>query len=227
MSHITNNVKSKRKEILVFGGAPDINDFPFDKIPDDVVTYGVNFIWMKYVPNYIFFIDDVVSKAILAKNPNHFNNTTILIPQKRQHNPHTRKLIGSKVKTRIVGGIKLRNSISAVLEYIINIHRNELITIYIAGVQCVFDPKNHHFTKDIKTYWGKRASTTSAALSWYKPRFKILYDTIRIMVNKNKNVEFINITPNSKLKNIMISKSPEQILLRDHPPPTTLVNNSA
>ena len=51
----------KKTRVLVLGNDPQINQIAFDKLALDVITIGVNRIWLKHIPNYFFFNDyDIV-----------------------------------------------------------------------------------------------------------------------------------------------------------------------
>lgn len=51
-------------KVLVLGNDPQINSIDFEKIHPNIVTLGVNRIWLKFIPNYFFFSDLIISNEL-------------------------------------------------------------------------------------------------------------------------------------------------------------------
>lgn len=54
--------------VLVLGNDPQINRIDFSRLDRDVITLGVNRIWLKHIPKYFFFNDPEILKE-LEKEP--------------------------------------------------------------------------------------------------------------------------------------------------------------
>jgi hypothetical protein len=47
----------EKLKVLVLGNDPQINDIEFDRLDKNIITLGINRIWLKYIPDYFFFND--------------------------------------------------------------------------------------------------------------------------------------------------------------------------
>ena len=66
--------------ILILGNSSDINDFNFDLLKNkdsNLIVAGVNRIWFKYIPDYLYFSDHLILKELEQSN-NIVNDTNII-----------------------------------------------------------------------------------------------------------------------------------------------------
>lgn len=53
-----------KKKVLVLGNGPQISNIKFDKLDPNIITLGINRIWLKHYPNYFFFHDYEILKEL-------------------------------------------------------------------------------------------------------------------------------------------------------------------
>ena len=58
----------EKLKVLVLGNDPQINDIDFSRLNKNVVTLGINRIWLKHIPDYFFFNDYEIAQE-LNNNP--------------------------------------------------------------------------------------------------------------------------------------------------------------
>jgi hypothetical protein len=186
------------KDILILGNGPQINSINFDKLDPNIITLGVNRIWLKHYPNYFFFHDlDIlkeldnsqIDKAKLISNSkcitsDWINKSGSDIPHWiTKHSRIDRRKFPDSVTT----------SIEILLNKILKLNPSR-VNLYIAGVNLKWtDPS--HFWKESKYH-----SLNKADRSWYDTRFqKIVYNFKQL---KSKGYNIVSVTPESNLNKI-------------------------
>ena len=109
-----------KARVLLLGNSPQINEIQFDRIADDVITLGLNRIWLKYIPKYFFFHDLIISNE-LSRHP----ETLAKLIQNSTIFPAS----GSE-KTKITSFLTGRKSIQCHLPHSFPIQRHSLFKYF-------------------------------------------------------------------------------------------------
>ncbi len=203
----------KKVKVLVLGNSPQINHIQFDKLDPSVITIGVNRIWLKYYPNYLYFNDGHIIKE-LSKYPEKvlkLSQQTKIITSDWIYRSNvqipswiTVNSRDSVTKSRFPDSV--RNAISV-------IHRNYLKevdpTFYIAGVSLKWSQPSH-FWKDLNY-----ESLNNCGKDWYAPRFDLMSRNIQHLIKSN--YKLISVTPDSNLNKIMRYENIENLYIKERP----------
>lgn len=190
-----------KQKVLVLGNGPQISDIEFDRIPSDIITLGVNRIWIKYYPDFLFFHDlnilnelnqnEESKKNLISKSKcitsDWFDRHNIDCPNWiTKHSRLDRKAFPDSVCTSI------RILTSKILK-----KNPSQIEFYIAGVNLKWmDPS--HFWKEYEFN-----SLHNASKPWYDSRFqKMLYNFKNL---QRLGFNLISVTPDSLLNKTMRS----------------------
>lgn len=200
----------KKVKVLVLGNSTQINRIDFDKLDPSIITIGVNRIWLKYFPTYLYFNDYPIvsellkSPEILAKLQ---TSSTIVSSDClfRAMNPipqwvaiHQRCSSTSK---------SFPDSISNAISIISKEYLNHLdCTFYIAGVPLKWSEPSH--------FWKELAhdSSNKYTESWYAPRFRMMYNNINRL--KNNGYKFVSVTPDSMLNTLIRYENIENLYVK-------------
>jgi len=190
-----------KTRVLVLGNDPQINEIEFDRLAPDVITLGVNRIWLKHIPNYLFFNDWVIIDELTA-------NPEILqaITQKTQVfssdwlvQSDKRRLasVPSWVKVYFRDNVFVfPDSVTASLRLFTRyIMPKQKCCFYIAGVSLTWTEPSH-FWKELN-YPGQNTHGEE----WYRSRFlKMEHNFIAL---KNSGNPIISVNPESRLNKFL------------------------
>lgn len=188
-----------KTRVLVLGNDPFINKIDFTKLDPSVITIGVNRIWLKHIPNYLFFHDWNIVIELL-------NNPQILEEIKSNSFVYSSNYLFKKNTNitspdwinmyPVLNPKSFPDSVTnAINSFNTNIKTSKLIDFYIAGVSLRWQEPSH-FWKELD-YPGRN----SADALWYTPRFKLI---LRNFVNLQEiGLSLTSVTPNSMLNKIM------------------------
>lgn len=191
----------KRTSILVLGNGAQINSIDFNKLKGDIITLGVNRIWLTHIPHYFFFNDTEILTE-LEKFPERVlrlkTDSTCFSSDWLTHHAKKKKMqIPSwlKVHSRI-DPKKFPDSITtAVSLFSKHYISSNKCTFYFAGTPLSWTDTSH-FWKEINY-----ESLNTHSESWYTPRFNLMLDNFRGL--KNLGFNMVSVTPNSLLNKIM------------------------
>lgn len=181
--------------ILVLGNDPQINQIDFSRLSPDVITLGVNRIWLRHLPNYFFFNDIEIARE-LEKNPqmlDQLSKTSVIFSSDWLVRAGSRKIPAwVKViprKNRMV----FPDSVSTSIE-IFNSSFLKDCTYYVAGVSLKWQTPSHFWTN--LDYSSQHLPSSE----WYVPRFKKIIDKFKGLQRMGLNI--ISVHPDSELNHI-------------------------
>lgn len=189
-----------KQKVLVLGNSNFINYIEFNKLQPNILTFGVNRIWLKYFPNYFFFQDkpiltelnsDIISRSKLVAKSVCFtsdliSNSNIILPNwLRKYPRQNRRPFPDSITT----GLSILSN---------KILPNKLndYTFYIAGVSLKWEEPSH-FWKEIK---GCENLNTNDR-NHYDIRFAKMMDNFKRL--KAHGFNMVSVTPDSNLNKIM------------------------
>jgi len=188
-----------KTKILVLGNDPQINQIDFDRLDPSVITYGVNRIWLRHIPNYFFFHDKHIFKELLEN------------PEKLAQLQMRSKVFTSdwlKLKHREVvlpnwircypriDRYQFVDSVTTGLQILCrNIYSPNNIRFYIAGVSLIWREPSH-FWKETEY-----RSYNQFGPAWYGPRFDRTFANFEKL--KTKGFDMVSVNPDSKLNKIL------------------------
>jgi len=188
-----------KTKILVLGNDTQINDIDFDRLDPGVITYGVNRIWLKHVPHYLFFHDLPILQELLE-------NPEALAKVKARSNVFTSDWLMTKNKGLQIPkwiSIYLRvdryqfvDSVTTGLQILSrNLYSARNVRFYIAGVSLIWREPSH-FWKELD-----HKSSNTRGPAWYEPRFERTYNNF---VNlKVKGFDMVSVNPDSRLNKLL------------------------
>lgn len=187
---------AKPVKVLVLGNDPQINDIDFSRLSPDIVTLGVNRIWLKHIPNYFFFNDreilmelekfPEVVKALTSKS-RCYSSDWLLFPKTQ------RLIVPSWLK--IYPRFKSKgfpDSITTAL----SLFRTQYLKghdaiFYVAGVSLRWSNPSH-FWKELEY-----DSLNRHGEDWYGYRFNLMLENFKnLSIPRHK---IISVHPNSLL----------------------------
>ena len=183
-------------KVLVLGNSPFINQIDFNRLPKDLVTIGVNRIWLKHIPTYFFFNDSAIltelSKSDLfsdiVRKTKSFSSDWL-----------TRGNFGNvpnwlRVYPRINQKGFPDSVTTAIQLYAKNIAPSRKINYYIAGVSLKWTEPSH--------FWKEQeySSLNDKDELWYTPRFNMILNNFKNL--KSHGFKMISVTPDSQLNKI-------------------------
>lgn len=196
-----NNVK-----VLVLGNDPQINTIDFSRLHPNVITLGVNRIWLKHVPNYFFF-HDIQILTELEKNPE------IMAQLQGESKCFSSDWIKHNLKRTIPTWIEVYkrqhmiafpDSVSTAINlFSTNFLQNKKVTYYIAGVSLKWTNPSH-FWKEIKY-----DSLNTYNEQWYSPRFNKMFENFRKI--RARGIRAVSVNPNSNLNKVFRYESIENL----------------
>jgi hypothetical protein len=186
-----------KSRVLVLGNDPQINEIEFDRLAPDVITLGVNRIWLKHIPNYLFFNDWVIIDE-LNENPEILKEIT----QKTQVfssdwlvQSDKRRLASVPSWVRVYfrdNPFVFPDSVSTALRlFTRHIKSSQDCVFYIAGVSLKWKEPSH-FWKELN-YPGKN----SHGEEWYSSRFLKMENNLKAL--KNSGNYLVSVNPESRL----------------------------
>jgi hypothetical protein len=198
-----------KARVLLLGNSPQINEIQFDRIADDVITLGLNRIWLKYIPKYFFFHDLIISNE-LSRHPETLakliQNSTIFSSQwirKNKNNliPNWTQVYPMPPARQFPDSASLSIQILSK-----NILKSKNITFYTAGIPLLWQEPSH--------FWKEINYSASAAgdKQWYDTRFPRMVQNFRVL--KNLGYDIVSVTPNSALNKIFRYESIDNLYKR-------------
>jgi hypothetical protein len=191
------------KKILIIGNDHNMNDINFAKLKRNtkLVTIGLNRIWHKYIPDYLFFSDIIILHELM-KHPDIFEKCNLVTSNRiyRKKNSHVLidKLVADGKLQVFAKGIRVNSNYSAINAIgIAKVHLfpNDNCKFYLAAMSLRYNPKLNHF-------WEKKRSVVRTlkphqlTAKWYIPR---LNEQFLILRNLKGIYNIISVTPNSQL----------------------------
>jgi hypothetical protein len=183
-------------KVLVLGNDPQINSIEFDKLHPQIITLGVNRIWLKYIPNYFFFNDiDIIRE--LSRRPEDtaklIQKSTIFSSDWLTRDGKFKDIIPSWVKIYHRPSIhQLPDSITTGLQLFSKHYiPSSECTFYIAGVSLMWQEPSH-FWKDFDY-----TAENKMDAEWYTPRFTAMLDNFKKL--KRLNYDIVSVNPKSAL----------------------------
>jgi hypothetical protein len=188
----------KKYNVLVLGNDPTINQIDFSRLSPNIITLGVNRIWLKHIPNYFFFNDIPIAMEI-NKQPEILNklktesfcfSSDWLVKKSSAYVPDW-----TTVYSRLDSSSFPDSVTTAISIFSKDIMPHHNITYYIAGVSLKWMQPSH-FWKELNY-----PSLNTHNASWYAPRFKAISQNFTKL--KRSHIEMVSVTPNSMLNKIM------------------------
>jgi hypothetical protein len=188
-------VKSSR--ILVLGNDPQINDIEFDRLAPDVITLGVNRIWLKHIPTYYFFND----YDILQELCQHQERLLSIQLNSKCFSSDWLAQQARKAGLRVPGWVSIHSrgakkrfpdsvstSIRLFLQY------------YLPGT-----PKTFYVAGDSLKWKEPRKADEYTARNrhgeeWYRPRFERMYDNFKSL--RDVGTKLVSVNPDSRLNGL-------------------------
>lgn len=185
--------------VLVLGNDPFINRIAFDKIHPSVITLGVNRIWLKHIPNYLFFHDWNIVLELLnsPEKLSELKTTCNIFSSKYLFKKNVNMTAPEWIKIYpILNPTLFPDSITnAINHFTSHVYNKSDITFYIAGASLTWQEPSH-FWKELDY-----SARNSADSSWYVPRFKLMLNNFENL--QKCGIRMVSVTPNSALNKIM------------------------
>lgn len=205
-----NNFKKKPiKHIFIFGNDDSINNFDFTIFKkNNIITAGVNRIWKKYKPDYIYFSDKPIQEG-LKKEKIEMKDTILLISnytKRKTKVPFDQKFLENTFKS-----IEHHKYDFSKLPFVFNDSVTHLIyqlkkfvfseyycIFYICGVSLIWK-KRHHF------WVGDKTVKDELPKSYFISRFNKIFTNMCILKKMMDNGEFYmyNCNLESRLNKIL------------------------
>jgi len=195
-------------DVLVLGNGPQILDINFEMIKPEVVTLGVNRIWLRFVPDYLFFHDSDVLYEIEKRHDIDFSKTTLIVSDWLKE-PIT------SIEGRFKRVVKINrprptsfpDSVSTAIQiFAESIFNNKDIRFYIAGVNLKWIEPSH-FWKSIDY----SDSMNSHGKDWYDSRFIKMFKNFQHLIKLGYKLQ--SLTPNSLLNKLMNRSNIEHLYM--------------
>jgi hypothetical protein len=191
---------AKSQRILVLGNDPQINSIKFDRLAKDVVTIGVNRIWLKHIPNFYFFHDyDILSELMLDQE-----RLLALQMGAKCFSSDWLAYQARKASGRIPGWIRVHarntkstfpDSVSTAMRLFIQHYLTSTSrTFYIAGVSLKWKEPSHFWKVD------EYQSRNDKDVDWYLPRFDKMLENFKSL--KSTGTQIVSVNPDSRLNGL-------------------------
>lgn len=189
----------KKTKVLVLGNGSQINEINFNLLQDDIITLGVNRIWLKYIPNYFFFNDIQIaielnrtpeSLAKLVQESKIFSSDWL-----KKNNPQDIPK-WTKIYTRSANSARdfPDSTTTAIQIFSKHLMPSANLTFYIAATPLTWTNPSH-FWKELDF-----SSLNKNNQEWYNKRFPRIETNFRSL--KNLGYDIVSVTPNSVLNKI-------------------------
>ena len=202
------------KHILVLGNSPQINEIDFDRLDPSVITLGVNRIWLKHKPDYLFFHDyDIVQELeahpeLLAQlqDTSEIYSSDWLRASKKTI-PNWVKVYARQINTRRM----FPDSVTtAMLLFSTHYEKINDCTFYIAGVPLKWCSPSH-FWKQLDYH----NALNKNQRNWYDPRFqRVIHNFKRL---RNIGFRMVSATPHSELNRFLRFENIENLYIKGKP----------
>jgi hypothetical protein len=199
----------RKTKVLVLGNDPQINSIDFDRLQPDVLTLGVNRIWLKHIPNYFFFHDMEILTE-LERNPEAIaalqSSSTVFSSDWIKHGAKRTVPYWIEVQNR-----KNKHDFPDSVTTSINLFSTNILghreaTYYLAGVSLKWTNPSH-FWKELD-----HDSLNRHDADWYGKRFDRISDNFKKL--KAKGLKMISVNPNSSLNKIFRYESINNLYIK-------------
>jgi hypothetical protein len=169
---------AKNLRVLVLGNDPQINEIDFSRLPRDIVTLGVNRIWLKHIPRLFFFNDVEILKELerqpevvkaLSSMSNCFSSDWLTQPKSKAIQvPNWVKVYPRPNKHAFPDSVTTAISI-----FRTHILKGAPAVYYIAGVSLKWSEPSH--------FWKQtdHISLNQHDENWYLPRFERILENFK------------------------------------------------
>jgi hypothetical protein len=181
-------------KVLVLGNDPQINTIDFDRLKPEVITLGVNRIWLKHIPDYLFF-NDIQILTEIERHPEIMaqlqSNTKCFSSDWIRHK--LKRTIPQWIEIhRRTNAISFPDSVSTAINiFSSNFLTDKRVTYYLAGVSLKWTNPSH-FWKEMEY-----ESLNKHGQDWYTTRFVKMSENFRKI--KARGIRVISVNPNSNL----------------------------
>jgi hypothetical protein len=192
-------VKSSR--ILVLGNDPQINDIEFDRLAPDVITLGVNRIWLKHIPTYYFFND----YDILQELCQHQERLLSIQSNSKCFSSDWLAQQARKAQLRVPGWVTVHprgakkgfpDSASTAIHLFLQCYLpGTPKTFYLAGISLKWKEPSHFWKVDEYDARNRHGE------EWYRPRFERMYDNFKSL--RDVGTKMVSVHPDSRLNSIL------------------------
>ena len=184
--------------VLVLGNSSQINEIDFSRLRSDVLTLGVNRIWLKHIPNYFFFNDYEIIKE-LESSP---ENLAKLVSSSRIYSSDWLRTKNRQIPSWVRvferhNKLSFPDSVTTSLRLFsnhFNVNDKKNTTYYIAGVDLQWS-NTSHFWKSLDY-----DSLNTHGESWYSARFNKMFNNFKELKSQGFNI--VSVNPNSRLNKI-------------------------
>lgn len=206
MFDIRQRIRKEPRSVLVLGNDPFINQIQFERLKSDVITLGVNRIWLKHIPNYFFYNDAEITLELnkLPEVIEKLKQKSVIFASNWLTRLSNRNGVGVPPYVRVYDRKygTFADSVTTAMQIFNSYIIKEPVTYYIAGVSLTWQEPSH--------FWnGTYDSLNNHGERWYKPRFSKIYDNFLELRRKNFNM--ISVTPRSKLNKVFPSVGIEHL----------------
>lgn len=205
----------RSSRVLVLGNDPQINEIRFDKLAKDIVTIGVNRIWLKHTPDFYFFHDPEILIELLANDEavQRLRDRSVIYASDWLIHQATRRGIvvpsWVAVYPRITKAAFPDSVTTAIHLFVRNFPTSVIRTFYIAGVSLKWQTPSH-FWKVKPTGVGNTNGP-----DWYTPRFDKTLENFKRL--KRLGSPIVSVNPNSRLNSSFRYEGIENLYFRARP----------
>lgn len=203
----------KKLKVLVLGNDPQINDIDFSRLNKNVITLGINRIWLKHIPNYFFFNDPEIlqelnnNPEVLAKIQTEctvFSSDWLMTQLKRRN-----KTVPNWISTHNrPNQSRFADSVTTAIElFRANFQNTSNITFYVAGVSLRWQEPSHFWK------YADYASLNNHGKEWYTPRFEKILDSFKYLKNLKYNI--VSVHPESNLNKLFRFENIENLYSKE------------
>lgn len=187
------------KKILVLGNDPQINKINFASLRPDIITLGINRIWLKHIPNHLFFHDFHIvlelmrnpeTLAQLQANTNIFSSTWLY---KKNKNMSAPSWITNVYQPPARNNF-MDSATNAIQLFSNNFSEGRPLKFYLAGISLMWQQPSH-FWKELDY-----ESMNHAGEGWYSPRFELMLNNFKRLKSLKYNI--VSVNPNSALNKV-------------------------
>jgi len=193
----------RKNRVLVLGNGPQINDIDFGRLDRDIITIGVNRIWVKHIPDYFFFNDHVVLRELNRSENERIKNNLI-----QNSKCYTSEWIKRDFKERLPNWLRVypmsdRSGFPDSVSNAVRIFRDNHLRglpisdyqFYFAGINLMWTNPSHFWKSESNTFLNQHDK------KWYDIRFNLMYKNFEKM--KRLDYKMISVTPGSRLNKLM------------------------
>jgi hypothetical protein len=195
---------ANEQKILIIGNDHNVNNIKFSKIKKKkkLVTIGLNRIWYKFIPDYIYFSDSIILREII-QYPDIMNKCKFITLKKnyiKGRNHIIDKLYDDGKLILYPKLMKLKysglNIIRIADKYLFPNHK---CIFYLAAMSLKYNPILNHFWENDKKF-KRLIKDRHLTRNWHEVRLR---QQFRLFVNIKDQYSLVSVTPNSLLNTII------------------------